>query len=247
MTKILCWFTLIVAFVSLVAWQKNASQEVIQYEPRSDVYTHFASDPQSVKEELIKNYGQGIEQLLQGILLSQEKPSDATIHAFSKLIAEVYQNATNSNLSQSENKTHAETLGMILGGLGGLRNEVIAKRKVRFFNWWYDYTELDKRWLALFTDIFFMDLSHESHMKFISTSSTSNVNEVAESLTKINHIKQKKGDDLVGEAIDKIVESVIADFNGYKEKTGRNIRTVFNGARTAAWSDMKYQINKKSN
>lgn len=79
---LLCSISLVV-FISLAACQKPASQEVIQYKTRSDLYTQFISDPQAGKEKLIENYGQGVDKLLQGILLNQEKPSEATLKAFS--------------------------------------------------------------------------------------------------------------------------------------------------------------------
>lgn len=240
MIRTLICFTLLVVFTSLVACQIKVSQEIIiQNETRSNTYTHFINDPQSGKEKLIENDGQGIDKLLQDILLSHEKPSEATIKAFSQLFAEAYRNAINDKLSQSDNETYAQILGMIVGGLSGLREQVLAKRAARFLAGWYDYTELDKRWLALFTDIVSLDLFYELPEDMVEIARTGAVDEFAESLMQNDYVKRLQNDDLVDKMIYYILDVAIASFNGYKQETERSLRTMFSSTWVMARSNMK--------
>lgn len=248
MKRILFSFVALILCISLIACQQNASQEAIQYKTRGDLYIHFVIDPQAGKEKLIENYGLGIDELILSILLSQDKPSEATLKAFSQLFAEVYRNAIDTNLTPSENTTYAEILGKILGGLMGLREQVLAKREARFLDGWYDYTELDKRWLALFTDVARLTLFNKSSKSTTKVAYTGNVNEFVESLIQSNYAGQAKDDDLVEEIIYEVSETIIARFNGYRQETGHSVvGSAFDIKLVMAWNDMKYQINKKSN
>jgi hypothetical protein len=217
---LLFWSFLLITLTGLSACQKNTVTEVIHYEPRDTIYAHFASNPQDGKKALIKNYGQGIEELLKGVLLSQEKPSEQTLKAFSELLSESYYNATNADLSESENIRYAEIFGTTMGSLGGLREQVVTKRKARFLASLYNYTELDQRWLALFTDIVALAPSYETPEDFIRIARTGNVNEFAEYVIQSNYAKQIE-DDLVDEMTNQTVGAAIARFNGYTEQTDR--------------------------
>jgi hypothetical protein len=239
MIKILLCLILLVVFINLVGCQKTASQEVIRYETMSDLYMHFTSDPQAGKERLIKNYGQGTGEILQSLLLSQEKPSEATLKAFSQLFAEAYHNATDVDLSNSENETYAQILGITIGSLSALRQQVIVKRKARLLAWQYDYTEIDKRWLALFADIISLAPSYKSSEDIIKIAGTGVVNKFAESVLESNYAKQIQGVDLVDEMIHEVGKTAIANFNGYRQKTRRSLGTTFKAAWVMARSNMK--------
>lgn len=230
------WF---LVFISLVACQKEVSQEIIQDETQSGLYTHFIKDSQCGKEKLIENYGTGIDKLLQDILLGQEQPSEATLKAFSQLFAEAYRNALNDDLSESDNATCAQILGVIVGGLSGLREQVLAERKARFLARWYNYKELDKRWLALFTDIVSLDLLYELPEDIVKIARTGAVNNFAESLMRSDYAKQVQDDDLVDKMIYQILDVVIARFNGYKQETERSLKTIFSATWVMARSNMK--------
>jgi hypothetical protein len=217
---LLFWFLLLMIFTGLSACQKNTVTEVIQYKHKDSIYADFVNSPQEGKKTLIKNYGQGIEELLKGVLLSQEKPSEQTLKAFSELLSESYYNSTNTDLSEAENVRYAQIFGTMMGSLGGLRGQVVKKRKARFFASLYNYTELDQRWLALFTDLVAHATSYEISENFIRVARTGNVNEFAEYVIKSNYAKQIE-DDLVDEMTSQIVGAAIARFNGYTEQTDR--------------------------
>lgn len=248
MKRILFSFVVSILCANLIACQKTASQEVIQYEIRSDLYTRFVTDPQRGKEKLVYDYGLGIDELLQGILLNQEKPSGITLKAFSQLFAEAYRNSIDTNLTPSENTVYAEILGKILGGLMGLREQVLAKREGRFLGGWYDYTELDQRWLALFADVVSLTVFNKASEDIARAVRISNVSEFAESLIHKNYVGQVQNDDLVEEMIYEISEAATARFNGYRQETGHSaVGSAFNIKLVMAWNNMKYQINKRSN
>jgi hypothetical protein len=249
MKRILFSFVVSILCISLIACQKPASQEVIQYETEGNIYTHFISDPQTGKENFIKNYGLGIDELLQGMLLSQEKPSEATLSAFSQLFSEAYRNAIDTNLTPSENTVHAEILGKILGGLMGLRKQVLAKREARFLAGWYDYTELDQRWLALFTDVVLLDQFYGLSGGMIEIARNGAVNEFAETLMqRRGYGKQVQDYDLIEELIYEVSETAVARFNGYRQETGHSVvGSAFDIKLVMAWNDMKHQINKRNN
>jgi hypothetical protein len=247
MKRILFGFVVLILCASLIACQKTASQEVIQYETRSDLYTRFVTDPQKGKENFIYDYGLGINELLQGILLNQEKPSVVTLKTFSQLFAEAYRNATDTTLNPSENTTYAEILGKILGGLMGLREQVLAKRKGRFLGGWYDYTELDQRWLALFADVVSLTVFNKASEDITRVVRT-DVSEFAESLIHKNYVGQVQNDDLVEEMIYEISEVATARFNGYRQETGHSVvGSAFSIKLVMAWNDMKHQISRRSN
>lgn len=245
MMKILLFIFLLVGSINLLVYQKNVSQEVIQHEYKSDIYIDFTNNPQSIKEKLKTNDSQAIPELLQGILLNQEKPSEATLKAFSQLFAETYCNATNSDLSRLQNETYTQIFGMIIGSLSGLREQVLSKRQERFLAWRYNYDELDKRWLALFTDIIPLTLSNQLPSNVIKVSRTNFVNEFAESLIKNPYAIQRK--DLVEETIYRIIGAATARFNGYLDETGYFVRRSFDATRIAAKNDMKHLINTGRN
>lgn len=232
MIKILLYFTLLLIFISLTACQRNVSEEVLEYQPRSDIYARFASDPQQERKALVANHGQGIAQLLQGILLSEATPSEATLKAFSRLFAEAYRHAVNPHLSPFENKNHARILGTIVGELISVRNQVVAERKARSFAMWYDYTALDKRWLGLLTDIIPLALAQELPEQIITVARTGAVEAFAASLLQTNyaHHLQDNNDDLVNELLYQLLDTAVAKFNGYEEQTGRDVGNSFKTA-----------------
>jgi hypothetical protein len=161
------------------------------------------------------------------------------LEAFSQLFAEAYCNAIDTNLSHLDNEIYAQILGMIVGGLSGLREQIFIKRKARFLAGWYDYSELDKRWLALFTDIVSLDAFYGLPEDVIKIAHTGAVNEFAESLMQSDYVKQSQDDDLVDEMIYQILDVVMARFNGYNQETKRLIGTAFKATWVMARINMK--------
>lgn len=248
MKRIIFSFAIVVLSTSLTACQKKASQEVIHYETRSDIYTHFITDPKTGKEKLIRNYGLGTDELLQSLLLNQEKPSKATLTAFSQLVAEVYHKAMDTSLTPSENTIYAETLGRILGGLMGLRDQVVAKREARFLAGWYDYSELDKRWLALLTDIVSLSTYYPFSENVLEIARGGAVDEFAQSLMQSGYAKQMQDYDLLKDILYLIDRVTSARFNGYVQETGHSVvRSAFDIKLLTARNNMNYQISRRSN
>jgi hypothetical protein len=221
------FFMLPIFFVSLVACQKTASQEAIQYETRSDVYAHFITDPQTGKEKLIENYGQGTNELLQGILLSNAAPPTSAIDVFSQLFAEAYAKATDKTLSELENARYADVLGGIMGHLTTLRNHVV-KRRQRLFLIMNNYDKFDERWLRLLMDITSLtlpELSIEKKVEFAQPGATDKFKEVLkQSALGVNENKE----DYVKSLIYRIEDAVQAGFNGHEQNTGRRVSNDFN-------------------
>jgi hypothetical protein len=172
--------------------------------------------------------------------MSKEIPTEKTLKAFSQLFAEAYRNALNENLSESENENHAQILGTIIGGLMGLREQVLAKRKSRWLAGWYDYTEIDKRWLALLTDIVLLHASHILPKEGIRIAHTGDVNEFSEFMIRSPYAQNiEKEEDLIIKLLDKIVDLTIPKFNRYAKATERSLGSVFGIARVVAWDDIK--------
>lgn len=239
MIRILFYVVALITIVSLIGCQKNVTQEAIENELISTIYKDFINNPQGAKKQIIETHGQGVHGLLQDILLEKNKPSETTLKAFSQLLAEIYRNAIDTDLSSSENANYAQTLGTIMGSLTGLREEVIVQRHERFLPGWYDYTEFDKRWLALLTDIVSLAPSYKLPEHVIKVAHTGNVTEFSESLIQSEHTKQTKGEDLVTELIHQTVEALIARFNGFVQETERSMGSIFNITRVSAWDDIR--------
>lgn len=130
---------------------------------------------------------------------------------------------------------------MIVGSLSGLREQVIVKREARFFAGWYDYTELDQRWLALFTDIVSLGLSYELSEDMVEVACTGAVDKFAKFLIQSNYAKQiqDEDNDLIDKMIYQILDVAIAKFNGYKKETERSLRSVFSATWVTARISMK--------
>jgi hypothetical protein len=219
-------FTLLVVLASLVACDRQVSHEVIYFQTTSDVYKRFIDDPQSIQPQLTQYYHQDIPKLLQGILLSQNKPSEATISAFSQLFADAYVKATDHRLSESENVNHASILGFIVGYLTALQDYIDQQRRSHLITWWYDYSEIDKRWLGLFTDIAPLTLSHNLDKKTLEIAQTGAVNDFIEALMQSNFAKRNTKN-LVYRMIDDTTDAIRPRFNGYSKDTSRKIRLAY--------------------
>lgn len=229
-------FILLIGLANLTGIKKQASQEAIHYQANNRFYTHFINNPQSAKKQLYKQrYHQKIPEVLQGILFSKEKLSEATVNAFSQFFAEVYIKATDSSLSELENTRHAHILGVIIGHLTALRNAVIEQRHNRLLAGWYEYSEIDKRWLGLFTNIAPLVLTHRLNEQTLKLAQANNVDKFVDAVSKNDSINRNNNKDLVDVIINQTDGAITARFNGYAQETNRNIGDTFDSSFSAAY------------
>lgn len=235
MDKLFYFLLSVAVCTNLIACKSNNSEEVFQYDAKTDVYTNFISNPSILEKQVIKNDNQTIRELLRGMLLSKESPPESAVKAFSQFFAEANDKAKNAHLSHSDNARYANMLGAVIGNLMSLRRHIVAQRRQRFFSGWSNYQEIDKRWLRLFTDIAPIALVQELPNKVIETARTGDVNAFAESLLQSEYVKQYQNKDLVDMLIDMVTDSISADFNGYEQDTGRRVGNDFDASFVLAY------------
>jgi hypothetical protein len=227
MNRLMHVLLLIAIGTHLVACKPNHSEEVFRYDAKPDVYANFIKDPEILQKQLVENDQPYIRELLHGILLSKEPPSQSAINAFSQFFAEANNQSINAHLSQAENAHYANRLGAIIGNLMSLRRHIVARRDKYFFSWWSDYQALDKRWLGLFTDIAPSVVAKELPDNVIKIARTCDVNGFAEALLQSGYATRHQDKDLVDTLIDTVADAISANFNGYEEDTERRVGNDF--------------------
>lgn len=220
------FFIMLTALIALAACGRQTSQEVIQYKSTKNISPNFTNGFQDVRKQLFNGNNQTIDEFLQEILLSETTPPDSTLKAFSQLFAQIYINTLESRQSEIENAYYANTLGIILGYLTGLRENIIEQRSHRLFAKWYDYSKFDKRWLKLFTDIVPLALSEKFTEQALKTTRPNNIQKLVNSVMQGEFAKQSD-EDIIKNIIYQIEDAVHAKLNGYEQTTGRRIGNDF--------------------
>jgi hypothetical protein len=200
----------------------------------------FVSDSTGIAMEMANNLNNEIHStsafsfFLKEAIFNNPNPNDEFTKAVSLVLKDLYQEATDSSISESENEKSSITLGVLFGNLRAAFDDAKAENAAD-----QDAVRNMANALTGLTTLF-PGISIP-----LSATKDAIVVPFFDAILNINNRAQAKNMDLIDDKFYEIAEAMIAGFNGYRQNTGRNMGSVFDSAfsRSQSYSDNRLERN----
>lgn len=200
----------------------------------------FVSDPKGIAMEIANNLNNEIHStsafsfFLKEAIFNNPNPNDKFTEALSLVLKDLYQEATDCSMSESENEKSSITLGVLVGNLRAAFDDAKAENAANqeaLCNIANALTGLT----TLFPGISIP----------LSATKDAIVVPFFDAVFNINNRAQAKNMNLIDDKFYEIAEAMIAGFNGYRQSAGRNMGSVFDSAysRSQSYSDNRLERN----
>jgi hypothetical protein len=198
----------------------------------------FVSDPKGIAVEIANNSNNKIHSTAAFSFFLKEaiidNPNDEFTETLSLILKDLYQQATDSSISESENEKNSIALGVLFGNLRAAFDDAKAENAVD-----QDAVRNIANALAGLMTLF--------PVISIPLSATKDgiVVPFFDAVLNINNRAQVENMVLIDDKFYEIAEAMIAGFNGYRQHAGRNIGSVFDSAfsRSQSYSNNRLERN----
>jgi hypothetical protein len=185
----------------------------------------FVSDPEGIAMEIMSNSNHLIASptafsfFFKEAIFNNPNPNDKFIEAVSLTLKDLYKNATDSSMGELEDETSSMTLGLLFGSLRAAFDDAKVDNKAD-----QDAVRNMVNVLTGFATIF-PQISTQ-----LAAAKDGVVVPTFDFLLNGNNRLQAEKLDLIDDKFHEILRVMLAGFNGYKEETGRSIRSDFSSA-----------------
>jgi hypothetical protein len=199
----------------------------------------FVSDPRGIATEIKHNLSNSIQSstafsfFFKETIFNNPDPDNKFIEAIASITKELYQNAVDSSLLESESEDSAMTLGLLFGSLRAAFNDAKVENAA-------DQDAVRNMANAL-TGLatLFPGISVP-----LSATKDAVFNPVFGGLFNRDHRAQAEKIDLIDDTFNKLIDAMNAGFNGYRKQTGGHTGNFFSIERTTIESDGNNVLGK---